>query len=250
MNGQAGVGSTNNPYMLQVSPRQAFNPGTRRWRAVEAGRVASVAAICTDGFLYTWGANNYGELGRNPNATTSSPQRVNHPVDSTITWRSVSAGLRFMVAVDEHGEMWSWGQNTYGKLGRGGNHDAPGRVVFPQGYAPRFNEVSISQGTQHVLALDTEHRLWAWGRNANGQIGNGSTGGTSTPVMVTVPQYGITQWFSANAGAEFSVAISRSLTHENNGIIFTWGQNTFGQMGNPALVANNFNTPQRLDIAR
>jgi len=154
-----------------------------------------------------------------------------------------------MVAVDQYGEMWSWGQNTYGKLGRGGNH-APDRVVFPQGYAPRFNEVSISQGTQHVLALDTEHRLWAWGRNANGQIGNGSTGGTSTPVMVTVPEYGITQWFSANAGAEFSVAISRSLTHENNGIIFTWGQNTFGQMGNPSLTANNYNTPQRLDIAR
>jgi hypothetical protein len=158
-----------------------------------------------------------------------------------------------MIAVDANGVMWSWGSNAYGNLGIGivgGNRSTPVRVIFPGGEDPRFTQVSISQGTQHVLAIDRDHRLWAWGLNTNGQIGNGSTANVSTPVQIMAGSGAgqITQWRSANAGSNFSVAVSRHSNPDHDGVIFTWGNNQFGQMGNPALTANVFSTPQRLDI--
>jgi len=219
-----------------------------------------VVAISNDGFLYTWGANHNGELGQNVAVSDQSfvatPTRVLHPDNPNTTWLSASAGLDFMVAVDVHGVMWSWGSNQFATLGigyAGGNRNVPVRVIFP-GWAnnPRFTQVSISQGAQHVLAIDRDHRLWAWGRNTDGQIGNGSTSGASTQFLVTAGSGAeqITQWRSANAGHNFSVAVSRHSNPDHDGIIFTWGNNHHRQMGNPALTADFYTTPQRLNIQR
>ena len=222
------------------------------WGGLATGRPGSAAAISAAGHLYTWGSTTHGEAGQGQaNAQVLAPGRVNHQLGTP--WASVSAGLNFMIAVDANGVMWSWGSNAYGNLGIGivgGNRSTPVRVIFPGGEDPRFTQVSISQGTQHVLAIDRDHRLWAWGLNTNGQIGNGSTANVSTPVQIMAGSGAgqITQWRSANAGSNFSVAVSRHSNPDHDGVIFTWGNNQFGQMGNPALTANVFSTPQRLDI--
>jgi len=224
--------------------------------------VATVVAISNDGFLYTWGANHTGELGQNVaiggQSFVATPTRVLHPDNPNTTWLSASAGLDFMVAVDVHGVMWSWGSNQFATLGirfAGEHRNVPVRVIFPEGENPRFTQVSISQGAQHVLAIDREHRLWAWGRNNYGQIGSGFgglPGSVSLQFLVTAESGGttITQWRSANAGHNFSVAVSRHSNPDHDGIIFTWGNNHHRQMGNPALTADFYTTPQRLNIQR
>jgi len=158
-----------------------------------------------------------------------------------------------MIAVDNDGRMWSWGSSAGGRLGRttpgGGNHATPGLVAFPQGEDPRFlmQGVSISQGAGHVLAIDDSGRLWAWGTNAQGQLGRGgSPGNTGIPAIVMPGSL----WRSASAGATFSLAIAFNVDPEEDGLFWTWGSNAHGQMGQGTTGGANQNTPQRNSFDR
>jgi len=167
-----------------------------------------------------------------------------------LSWTSVSAGYNFMVGVDSYGRMWSWGSNADGRLGRtagvavGANSAVPGLVQFPQGYDPRFTNlgVTLSQGAGHVLAIDDEWRLWSWGRNHAGQLGRGANPGNTAVPAIVMPG---TQWRSTSAGANFSLAVAlNALNPDEDGLIWTWGNNQFGQMGQ-GQTGPNQTTPLR-----
>ena len=81
------------------------------------------------------------------------------------------------MALDKDGNVWSWGDNSFGQLGNG-NFDynysgAPVRVLKP-GDVPLTNIVSIDAGFEHSLAIDRDDNVWVWGRNDEGQLGLGS----------------------------------------------------------------------------
>jgi len=239
---QSGIGGTANqnvPRIIWPTPRRAQLP-QGNWVSITAGRSVSAAAVSDDGRLVTWGSNLEGEGGRASNAQSLGPGLVAHP--NGHRWLSVSAGSHFMVAVDEHGRLWSWGNSSLNRLGRSsGANNAPGLVVFPGGTDPRFtiHGVRLSQYAHHVLAICDEWRMWAWGSNSHGQLGDNSQ--TNRMPFNLLPN---SRWSSASAGSNFSLAVAMSEDPNVDGRVYTWGNNQFGQMGQGSAGGNQL-TPLR-----
>ena len=93
----------------------------------------------------------------------------------------------------------------------------------------------ISTDNSHALGIDNSGRLWAWGRNNIGQLGDGTTTHRDYPVLISSNQY-----LAVSAGGEFSAAIRA------DGSIWTWGNNVVGQLGVPLTIGHR-RSPARLD---
>ena len=89
--------------------------GTSSWTAVVGGYYHT-AAIRSDGALFTWGQNNYGQLGQNTITNVSSPVQV-----GTSSWTAVGGGYYHIAATRSDGALFTWGQNNYGQLGQNTN---------------------------------------------------------------------------------------------------------------------------------
>ncbi|NIL42572.1 cell wall anchor protein [Salinispora arenicola] len=115
----------------------------------------------------------------------------------------------------------AWGENDGGQLGNGTMTDSsePVAVSLPAGTAV----AAVAAGDRHSLALTSAGTVLAWGRNIEGQLGNGSTTSSSTPVAVSLPTG--TRAVAVAAGADHSLALTSA------GTILAWGDNSFGQLG-------------------
>jgi alpha-tubulin suppressor-like RCC1 family protein len=139
-------------------------------------------------------------------------------------WRSVSAGGGHTIAIANNGTLWSWGQNSNGQLGNG-------TTSFMLQYTPiqvgtSNNWAFISAGNGHNVAIKTDGTLWAWGRNVDGQIGNGTASATSvnSPTQIGTGN----AWAYVACGDEFTLALKSDNT------LWAWGDNLYGQIGNGA----------------
>jgi len=133
-------------------------------------------------------------------------------------------------------ELYSWGYNVDGQLGNGNttNQTTPVKVSLPAG----VTATAAAAGQDHSLAVGSDGKLYAWGVNTDGQLGNGTTNSSSTPVVVSMPA-GVTATAVA-AGADHSVALG------SNGSVYDWGYNGFGQLGNG--TTNNSTTPVKVTL--
>lgn len=169
------------------------------------------------GELYSWGRNQFGQLGVSDTTDRSSPVQV-----SGTSWAVISAGQYFAVAVikyDDGGggiihEVWSWGRNNYGQLGHQNTTDQSFPVQI-SGFGANY----VSAGQQHVLAIQAGGDLYSWGRNEAGQLGLNDTNNRSSPTLVG----GGYAW--AEAGGASSIAV------KSDGTVWAWGSNTFGKLG-------------------
>ncbi|RBP99196.1 RCC1 domain-containing protein, partial [Bifidobacterium xylocopae] len=190
----------------------------------------------------SWGLNQYGQLGNgssdlNPHPT---PARIIDPAPDT-TWRAISAGDDHSLGIDSNGHAYSWGNNGYGQLGNGssgGVNPTPGRVTDP---TPNTTWTSISAGGEHSLAIDNHGHAYSWGNNDAGQLGNGSIDSIPhpAPARVTDPAgQPNTTWTSISAGSFYSLAL------DNHGHAYSWGANSFGELGDGTTTDRN--TPVRV----
>jgi len=147
--------------------------------------------------------------------------------------RSISAGEDYTVALDKHGKLWAWGENGYGQLGDG----TETYRSTPTGLAAPFNAKiwkSVSAGTHHTAAIDTSGKLYTWGKNDKGQLGDGTNTDKNYPVQV-----GSKTWKSVSVGGNHTTAIDTA------GKLWTWGSDLNGQLGNGAGVTDS-NIPAEL----
>lgn len=145
--------------------------------------------------------------------------------------QSISAGYSHSIALKPDGTLWSWGFNGSGQLGDGTNIEKLSPVKVGSG----SDWKKISAGGFHNLALRENGTLWAWGYNLWGQVGDGSYGNTkSIPMRIGLSS----DWKSISAGKEFSAAI------KNDGSLWTWGDNFYGQLGlsSPAFIPTQVGT--------
>lgn len=172
--GQLGIGTT----VDTTTPEQV---------AAFANATAGVAvggdhscALRADGTVWCWGWNQRGQLGDGTTTSKAAPVKV---VGLTGATR-VAAGRYQNCAVKNDGTSWCWGWNLYGQLGDGTTVDKPAPVqVGSLGNAV----ADVSPGREHTCALETDGTVWCWGRNSDGQLGNGTNAGTVVPVQVQVP---------------------------------------------------------------
>lgn len=173
---------------------------------------------------YCWGYNFNGQIGNGTGgAGTDAPTPVALSGIGGVT--SIAASVSFTCVATTSGAAMCWGDNGSGRLGDGTttNRLAP---VAVNGLSSGVT--AVASGSDHACALKTGGTVWCWGANAKGQLGNGTTDPSSTPVQVNVsgPATSIT------AGSQFSCAVVA-------GGVECWGANSFNQLGNGAVYDND-----------
>ena len=306
--GQLGDGTKTNRTAPAKVGKPAGTPTDFTYVQVCAGGRHSLA-IGSDGYVYAWGRNDYGQLGNNTKSNSSTPVRVHGPgnageglkaiqvsagawnsmalaADGTVyTWGSISKGYSndcsspqtvpttvedpsdasgvfhavqistcwsFDMAIGQDGYVYTWGYNTNGQLGNNTSdttatnifHPAPGRVfVSSQSTAaagPWLKAVQVSAGGWHALAIDEDGNTWAWGRNDNGQLGDGKDDDETAPVKVGKPAGTPTDF----TYLQFSAGCFHSLALGSDGNAYAWGSNNYGQLGDGTTT--NRTTPVKV----
>ncbi len=190
-------------------------PGLSGVTAIAAGG-RHMAALRTDGTVWTWGSDVYGELGR---GKTGDPAGcVCNPVPAAATGLSgataITAAQSKTGALTATGAVYAWGSpETFGGVFE---HDTPTLITGIPAMA------QVSQGFNHTLALTRGGAVWSWGVNLDGQLGDG-TSGSVINAPKAVP--GLTGVTTVRAYSEFSAALA------SNGTLKTWGNNQQGQLG-------------------
>jgi alpha-tubulin suppressor-like RCC1 family protein len=149
-------------------------PVPGRYSQVAAGLNFSLA-LTPEGQLYVWGDNFTGQLATPVNSWQSTqleqPPAMPTPRRLPGQWASVAAGGDFVLALRADGQLWAWGGNIKGQIGRSPNTDSPVPAPLPGRY------VRVSTRRQHCLALGSDGQLYAWGENGTGQLGSGTKQG-------------------------------------------------------------------------
>jgi len=219
-------------YGITINTSVLLNTTNADWKQVDmcytdtAGSL-HIAAIKTDGSLWTWGYNGYGQLGNSTVTSSSTPIKIGTGVD----WKQVSCGIYFNVAVKTSGTLWSWGSNDLGQLGLSNitNRSSPVQI----GTGTDWKQVSC--GYKHFIAVKTDGTLWTCGYNYNGQLGLSNITNRSSPVQVGTG----TDWSQISVDRYHSAAI------KTDGTLWMWGMNNYGQLG-VSSAASNILTPRQV----
>ncbi len=230
-NGQLGNGTTD----PNTTPIQIIAPPSDGTIviAVAAGGNHTVA-LKSDGSLWAWGDNTYGQIGDGTTNQINSPKQIIAPPSDTsgIKVIAVAAGHDHTVALKSDNTVHAWGYNKKGQLGDGttNNNKSPEELSSLSGV------LAIAAGVDHTIALRNDNTVWAWGNNSDGQLGNGTKTNNSSPVQVS----NISTAIAIAAGFDSSVpSHEHSVALKDDGTVWTWGSNSNGQLGNGTTTLSN-----------
>ena len=223
--GQLGDGTTS-PRDVPVGP---FGLGVLGAGVVQvaAGYSHSLARLA-DGSVVAWGDNTYGQLGDGTTAERDAPVRVllPGPVREVAAGGDNTQGSPFSLAVMRDGSVYAWGGDFSGQLGVKAGVGMLSPSPVPAALPGLSGVTSVAAGVRHALAIGAGGSLYAWGDNAAGELGSGSTSDTPSPTPARVG--GLTVKAVA-AGAGYSLAVDATI--EGNGAVWAWGDNSEGQLG-------------------
>jgi len=205
---------TNNGYSVwESSPVQTSIAGND-WVSVSCGYGHTVA-LKSNGTMWAWGNGYYGQLGDDSTNNRSYPIMNNYGED---TWSKIYAGYNCTFGIKNDGTLWSFGLNDNGTLGDGTDQNRSSLVqVLGSGI---WKQVDAKQT---AIAIKQDGTLWTWGLGNDGQLGNNEVVNYSSPIQTVMGGNG---WVQCSAGGTLSAAI------RNDGTLWTWGGNLYGQLGN------------------
>jgi alpha-tubulin suppressor-like RCC1 family protein len=178
------------------------------WSNIEISRSGSSLAIKTDGTLWSWGLNNYGQLGLDDNVNRSSPTQISS--ENTI-WASISSYGNHSAAIKLDGTLWTWGKGSSGNLG---NNDTKSVSSPIQTLTSGNSWKNISTGCDFTSAIKTDGTLWGWGLNNFGSLANNSAINHSSPVQTVSAG---TNWKVVSSGLYNTLGI------KTDGTLWGWG---------------------------
>ena len=189
--------------------------GTSSWTSISVGNSFSLA-IRTDGTLWGWGDNSYGQLGQNDIINRSIITQI-----SSSSWKQITTSDYTTVAIRSDGTLWAWGQNsTYGQLGTNDiiNRSSPTQISTS-------SWTFVSTNNPGSIAIRSDNTLWSWGYNGNGQLGDNTTTNRSSPVQISVPSGSLTTVIGSIAMGNGATVVM------NGGLPYVIGTNTAGALG-------------------
>jgi alpha-tubulin suppressor-like RCC1 family protein len=218
-NGILGDGTT----ITRCSPGTTAGGGTT-WSSICNFSRFQMAAIKTDGTLWTWGLNNCGVLGDGTTINRSSPGTV---TGFGSAWCQISGARYHMQGIKTDGTLWTWGINRCGVLGDGtfAARCSPGTVS-----GGGITWCQVSGGYQHAIAVKTDGTIWAWGYRLGGRLGNGIDYGSKSTPEISGDNEPWTDVFSTYAS---------SIGLKCDGTIWTWGRNSSGMLGDGTTVSRS-----------
>ncbi|GEP41912.1 choice-of-anchor D domain-containing protein [Brevifollis gellanilyticus] len=204
---------------------------------------AHTLALTTEGKVYAWGSNQWGQLGDNTLVKKSAPVGVNTTDGvSSLSGKKVvaiAAGYNHSLALCSDGTVSAWGSNYNAELGNGTITDSavPVPVDTATGTSTLHGKVvtALAAGSSHNLALCSDGTLAAWGAGGSGQLGDGGSVQRRVPVAVNA-----TEGMSALSGkvvTSMAVGWSHSVALCADGSMVAWGGNAKGQLGDGSTTS-------------
>jgi len=180
---------------------------------------ARTCGIASSGAAYCWGA---GALGNGSASGSTTPV----PVSGGLVFVTVAAGEFMTCGVRADSTAYCWGANGYGQLGNGTFNDA--LVPVPVAGGLRFVALSTG-GMSPSCAVASNGAAYCWGRNTEGELGDGTVIDRATPVAVVggLPFANVTTGYAQSCGVTFG------------GVAYCWGNNYYGQLGNGSFVSSS-----------
>jgi alpha-tubulin suppressor-like RCC1 family protein len=217
--GQVGVGPVGGS---QLRPVPVADTATNVLQL--AGGSSFNVSLRSDGTVWAWGNNSYGQLGDGTDQNSFAPVRVRGLPAGIV---QVTAGANHAAAVDSDGSVWTWGDDSFGELG----YATP--AGLPASTASRVPGVAgvkqVAAGANFTVALRSNGEVWTWGRGDHGQLGDGTHDTSRTTPARNRAVYGMTQ---ISAGGDFTLAL-------RPGSVWAWGANFMGQLGNGSTVTDS-----------
>jgi alpha-tubulin suppressor-like RCC1 family protein len=222
--GQLGDGTTNDAWAPVQTGLTAVPPLTSVVKL--GGRPYFTLAVKSDGTVWAWGMNRYGQMGNGTVNPLGGPQvtvpvlvsnslpggPINNPVQ-------VTCGYQFGAALTTNGTVWTWGGGAHGELGQGSSINSS---YYPAQVPGLTNITSISAGWFHIVGVKSDGTVWAWGNNSNGELGDGTTVNRWNAIQVL----NVSNAIAASGGDSHSSALT------SDGAIWKWGLNDLGELGN------------------
>jgi alpha-tubulin suppressor-like RCC1 family protein len=248
----------------------------KQWLSVVIGG-DRVTAITTDKQIWMWGSNVYGAFGDNTTTYRSSPVQIsaftpNYPLSSptqvgTSNWSDITAGSDFTAAIRTNGSLYAWGNNASGPLMAGTTNSRSSPVQV----GGNLSYVHVSSGYSTLLVVNTNdplqgNKLIASGAGTAGQLGDNTivsknlptavlfsiADNKSNPTQITSDDYtGYYQSSPVQVGSEswnlVSAGENHSLGIKSSGLLFAWGYNQNGQVGDSTTI--NKSSPVQISTA-
>jgi len=227
--GYLGIGNEN----ARSSPVQVpgTNWGTEMFTGSARSNGKTMAAVKTDGTLWTWGNNQFGARGTSSHGThISSPIQIGSGTD----WSSVSMGKQGGAAIKTDGTLYVWGLNDNGQVGDNSkvNRSSPTQI-------PGTTWSKVYKTEEETMAIKTDGTLWGWGENINGELGINVGGpGLQKSSPTQIPG---TTWRSLTVGSHRA-----TLGTKTDGTLWSWGFNEQGQLGLNQAATTKISSPTQV----
>ena len=209
--GPLGNGSTGSKTPVQITTL----PPVRELAATGGGQ--AFYALADNGTVWAWGSGTNGELGDGSFASSSTPVQVTGLTGVGAIY--AGSDTAYALQVPDH-RLFAWGMGTNGELGNGqmANSDTPVPVQVPDG----VHQVATQCGSTYALSSRRPGRVFAWGGNGDGQLGDGTRSNAATPVLVRRVTTATTVLAACNSGYAIT-----GTAHT----VMAWGRGDQGQMG-------------------
>jgi alpha-tubulin suppressor-like RCC1 family protein len=157
--------------------------------------------------LFNWGNNNgtdyRGRIGDNTTVDKSSPVQIG----SEETWTAIQTGSKGWAGIRD-GLLFTNGDNDLGQLGIGSTTDTSSPVQVGSNSDWKYFAQSNGGADQFMLAVNASGKLYSWGKNGKGELGQGDTTNRSTPTQVGA----LTDWAKVFVSGDLSMAIKTNGT--------------------------------------
>uniref|UniRef100_A0A667YXT2 Regulator of chromosome condensation (RCC1) and BTB (POZ) domain containing protein 1 n=1 Tax=Myripristis murdjan TaxID=586833 RepID=A0A667YXT2_9TELE len=204
-----------------IVPKKLDFLSGRKVISLSYGSGPHILLATEDGELFAWGHNGYSQLGNGTTNQGVAPVLVSaNLLNKKVT--EVACGSHHSMALTDSGEVYAWGYNNCGQVGSGStaNQPTPRRV---SNCLQNKVAVGIVCGQTSSLAVVDNGEVYGWGYNGNGQLGLGNNGNQLTPCRLVALQGLCVQ--------QIVSGYAHSLALTDEGLLFAWGANTYGQLG-------------------